>query len=117
MFSPDGPSFTALIAVVARDDQFADALSGNAPAVAKALPVFGGPSAVPDSVITQVGAALYGAGKYDVFDNRHLATIVGPSRTGSAPHFVRWRAGRAAAFRLGVSVVAPPDHARENHFR
>ncbi|WP_194925993.1 cell wall-binding repeat-containing protein [Catenulispora pinisilvae] len=43
-----------------------------------ALPVFGGPSAVPDSVITQVGSALYGAGKYDVFDNRHLATIVGP---------------------------------------
>ena len=43
-----------------------------------ALPVFGGPSAVPDSVITQVGNALYGAGKYDVFDHRHLATIQGP---------------------------------------
>ena len=42
------------------------------------LPVFGGPSAVPDSVIKQVGDALYGAGKYDVFDNRHLATIAGP---------------------------------------
>ncbi|MEY9929391.1 hypothetical protein ABH926_004031 [Catenulispora sp. GP43] len=43
-----------------------------------ALPVFGGTSAVPDSVIKQVGGVLYGAGKYDVFDNRHLATIVGP---------------------------------------
>jgi hypothetical protein len=43
-----------------------------------ALPVFGGPSAVPDSVITQVGNALFGAGKYDVFPNRHLATIAGP---------------------------------------
>ncbi|MEZ0112378.1 hypothetical protein ABH920_006397 [Catenulispora sp. EB89] len=43
-----------------------------------ALPVFGGPAAVPDSVIKQVGTALYGAGKYDVFVNRHLATIAGP---------------------------------------
>ncbi|ACU70726.1 Putative cell wall-binding domain-like protein [Catenulispora acidiphila DSM 44928] len=43
-----------------------------------ALPVFGGPVAVPDSVVKQVGVALYGAGKYDVFDNRHLATILGP---------------------------------------
>jgi putative cell wall-binding protein len=43
-----------------------------------ALPVFGGPAAVPDSVIKQVGDALYGAHKYDVFDNRHLATILGP---------------------------------------
>jgi len=43
-----------------------------------ALPVFGGTSAVPDSVIKQVGDTLYGAGKYDVFDNRHLASILGP---------------------------------------
>lgn len=43
-----------------------------------ALPVFGGTSAVPDSVIKQVGDTLYGAGKYDVFDNRHLASISGP---------------------------------------
>ena len=43
-----------------------------------ALPVFGGTAAVPDSVIKQVGDSLYGAGKYDVFDNRHLATIAGP---------------------------------------
>ncbi|NUR59227.1 MAG: cell wall-binding repeat-containing protein [Catenulispora sp.] len=43
-----------------------------------ALPVFGGPSAVPDSVVKQVGDTLYGAGKYDAFDNRHLAAIAGP---------------------------------------
>lgn len=43
-----------------------------------ALPVFGGTAAVPDSVIKQVGDTLYGAHKYDVFDNRHLATVRGP---------------------------------------
>ena len=51
---------------------------GPSSAVMGALPVFGGPSAVPQTVIKQVGDALYGAGKYDVFDNRHLVTIAGP---------------------------------------
>lgn len=51
---------------------------GPSTPVMGALPVFGGAAAVPDSVIKQVGDKLYGAGKYDVFDNRHLVTIAGP---------------------------------------